>query len=255
VKPTSLSFLLLLVMAGGAAVAGAQQPDCGPREEPAEVDRVMTIEDSERGLVAVHFREHAAIYFLRRSGACYESLRALLDRSLQESLAVRFWYRLEGQEIVAATAYRQLLVTSAMSDEGCLPAPLGWRDDAASERATPEEVSDDLGRYLGALSFQATSLLDAVWHGKVRFCQDHDQTDVLSVLAKLVVRPPDPRFPAGAPGSAQLGEAERSLLLAFAGPPLEEALRAAAPADEIERQRRTAALALVAGPVARAGDP
>ncbi|MEO5624463.1 MAG: hypothetical protein ABIQ70_00465 [Dokdonella sp.] len=102
-------------------------------------------------------------------------------------------------------------------------------------------MSEDLRRYFAGLSAQFTPVLDAAWHGHVRFCTDTDEAKVLEALAVLVVQPPPDASlsESGLPGGAE------QLLAAFSGRALVRVLEAVQPADPAEADRKFAALQVV----------
>lgn len=63
-----------------------------------EKDWVVRIDDSDRsGPVAVHFGQHAAIYFLRRDDPHFSSFLSLLQESQAKKTFVRFQFNVAGQ--------------------------------------------------------------------------------------------------------------------------------------------------------------
>jgi hypothetical protein len=135
----------------------------------------------------------------------------------------------------------QLLVIGKAAVTACRAAPPDWDSTVATESATATAVAEDLWRYFAGLSAQFTRILEAAWHGRVRFCTDADETIVATRLATLVIKPPkeNTRTPDLLPiGAAELLQplASRRLLLA---------LRELRPATEVQRERQRAALAIV----------
>jgi hypothetical protein len=135
----------------------------------------------------------------------------------------------------------QLLITGADSGAACRPVPAGW--DASRPEVTERAaaVVEDLRRYLGGLSAQFTETLPALWHGRVRFCSDAVETEVLRGLAVLVIRPEveDPYDPSALDGGAEV------LLVPLASSALVTQLEAIHPRSPAEAARRDAALRLV----------
>lgn len=132
----------------------------------------------------------------------------------------------------------QLFIRDGAHDADCRPAPKSWDSTVAFRETTPTEASEDLQRYFDGLSVQFTSILEAAWHGHVRFCTDADETQVLHALALLVVRSPTEAFLAdsGLPSGA------RELLEGLSGAALIAQLEAVRPMNPAETARKTTAL-------------
>jgi hypothetical protein len=148
----------------------------------------------------------------------------------------------------------QLLVIDHTAENRCRPAPAGWDSTAAPREARAAVVAEDLRRYFGGLSAQFTPILEAAWHGRVRFCTDAEEDEVLGALAVLVVRCPHPKTSEGpdlhlaSPGCAGAGAlpgGAEELLKPLAGKALIKQLEAIQPANAAERDRQQAALGLV----------
>jgi hypothetical protein len=109
----------------------------------------------------------------------------------------------------------QLLVVDHAAEGRCRDAPPGWDSTAAPEKATAADAAEDLRRYFGGLSAQFTHILEAAWHGRVRFCTDAEENEVLRALAVLVVRPLPQTWAAPVLGTLPSGAAELLKPLAF----------------------------------------
>jgi hypothetical protein len=143
----------------------------------------------------------------------------------------------------ADTRGPQLWVVDRAKETVCREAPSTWDPAVTSEEAPASAVAEDLNNYFGGLSVQFTHFLEAAWHGHVRFCTDEDENDVLRVLVKLVVRPPTVIFAPPELDSLPGGAAE--ILKPLASGALIRHLLEIQPANEAERNRRQAALAVV----------
>jgi hypothetical protein len=138
----------------------------------------------------------------------------------------------------------QLLIIDDAHDAGCRPAPKWWDSTVASDTATPTDASEDLQRYITGLSVQFTSVLEAAWHGHVRFCTDAGEAQVLQALALLVVRPPSPAFFVDfrLPSDARLPGGARELLEGLSSAALIAQLEAVRPMNPAETARKATAL-------------
>ncbi len=133
------------------------------------------------------------------------------------------------------------LTIGAQEKATCRPAPARWDLTAKEVWVAPAAASDDLRRYFDGLSFQATTLLPAAWHGRVRFCRDSDERVFAGTLAEVVIR----RAPSLLPTNSDLPGGAAELLTAFASPVLEERLVAFDPASSEEEARKAEALSIV----------
>jgi hypothetical protein len=135
----------------------------------------------------------------------------------------------------------QLLVVDSSEEVACRPAPQAWDPAAAFDTATAAAASEDLRRYFVGLNAQFTSILDAVWHGHIRFCTDASETHVLHSLALLVVQPPSEASldVSGLPGGAE------QLLIGLSGAALNAELETVQPVNAAEAARKATALQVV----------
>jgi hypothetical protein len=142
--------------------------------------------------------------------------------------------------VAAADRAPQLLVTDQPTTAQCRKGAPDWHDDQPVETAASSSVADDLNRYFSGMSAQMTPMLEAAWHGRIRFCTPQEESTVLAKLVDLVVRPRDNSFaPDGLPTGAS------QILAGFASQALLDRISAFQPATDEERSRQRAAAGVV----------
>ena len=137
---------------------------------------------------------------------------------------------------VAEPRFVQLLIIDeGRTEEQCTAPAAGWDSTQPHSEASSGYVVGDFRRHLVGRSFHQTPILNAISHGRIRFCTEVEEKAVLGSLAAIVVQSqshPPPTFPA----LADL------LLRGMAGPALIRELLAIEPKTDQERFRQQHAI-------------